>query len=100
MKHVKACFSGSEDRESSFHHSGSPVRLVQDLLCAGKILQRHFILPGDDVKQMQAILSAMENQESSFHYYGRPVSLVQACLCRGKIWSGRFIHREGAVKHV
>ena len=37
MKHVKACFSGSEDRESSFHHSGSPVRLVQDLLCAGKI---------------------------------------------------------------
>ena len=36
----------------------------------------------------------------SFHYYGSPVRLVQACLCGGKTWSRRFIHREGAVKHV
>ena len=37
MKHVKAGLSGSEDRESSFRPSGSPVRMVQDLLCSGKI---------------------------------------------------------------
>ena len=36
MKHVLACFSAREDRESSFHHCGSPVRLVQDRLRAGK----------------------------------------------------------------
>ena len=26
--------------------------------------------------------------------------LEQACLCGRKTWSRRFIHREGAVKHV
>ena len=26
--------------------------------------------------------------------------LVQASLCGGKTWSRRFIHRQGAVKHV
>ena len=36
MKLVKACFSDSEDQESSFHRSGGPVRLVQAYLCAGK----------------------------------------------------------------
>ena len=36
MKHVQACLSAREDRESSFHLCGSPVRLVQACLCAGK----------------------------------------------------------------
>ena len=36
MKHVQACLSGREDRESSFHYCGSPVRCVQAYLCAGK----------------------------------------------------------------
>ena len=36
MKLVKACFSDSEDQESSFHRCGGPVRLVQGCLCAGK----------------------------------------------------------------
>ena len=36
MKLVKACFSDSEDQESSFHSCGGPVRLVQACLCAGK----------------------------------------------------------------
>ena len=35
-KLVKACFSDSKDQESSFHHCGGPVRLVQACLCAGK----------------------------------------------------------------
>ena len=35
MKHVLACFSARKDRESSFHHCGSPVRLVQPCLNAG-----------------------------------------------------------------
>ena len=33
---LKACLSGREDPESSFHHCGGPVRLVQTSLCAGK----------------------------------------------------------------
>ena len=35
MKHVQAGFSAREDRESSFHRCGGPVRLVQAGLCAG-----------------------------------------------------------------
>ena len=37
MKHEQACLSGREDRESSFHRCGGPVRLVQACLCGGKI---------------------------------------------------------------
>ena len=36
MKLMKACFSDSQDQESSFHHRDGPVRLVQASLCAGK----------------------------------------------------------------
>ena len=36
MKHVQACLSASEDRQSSFHRCGGPVRLVQACLYAGK----------------------------------------------------------------
>ena len=32
MKHVQACLSGIEDRESSFYRCG---RFVQSCLCAG-----------------------------------------------------------------
>ena len=36
MKHVQACLSAMEDRESSFHLYGGPVRLVQACLCEGR----------------------------------------------------------------
>ena len=36
MKHVEACLSARDDRESSFDHFGSTVRLVEACLCAGK----------------------------------------------------------------
>ena len=29
MKHVQACLSAREDRKSSFHHYGGPVRLCK-----------------------------------------------------------------------
>ena len=34
MKHVQACLSARDDRESSFHHCGYPVRPVLAYLCA------------------------------------------------------------------
>ena len=34
--YVEACLSAIEDRESSFDHFGSTVRLVQARLCVGK----------------------------------------------------------------
>ena len=37
MKHVEACLSAREDRESSFHRCRGPVKLVQAFLCAGNI---------------------------------------------------------------
>ena len=36
MKHMRACLSAREDRESSFDHCGGPVRLVEACLCSGK----------------------------------------------------------------
>ena len=36
MKHVQACLSSREDRESSFLPCWVPVRLVQAWLCAGQ----------------------------------------------------------------
>ena len=36
MKQVQACLSAREDRESSFHHYGGPVRLVKACSCVGK----------------------------------------------------------------
>ena len=36
VKHVAACLSAREDRESSFHHCGSTVKVVQACLCAGR----------------------------------------------------------------
>ena len=39
MKHVQACLSGREDRESSFDRCGSPVRLVQACLCEKDLIK-------------------------------------------------------------
>ena len=36
MKDVKACLSAREDRVSSFHRCGGPVRLMQACLYTGK----------------------------------------------------------------
>ena len=43
MKQVQACLIAREDRESSFHYYGSPVRLMQACLCGGKTWSRRFI---------------------------------------------------------
>ena len=36
MKHVQVGLSARDDRESRFHHCGSPVMLVHACLCARK----------------------------------------------------------------
>ena len=35
MKHVQACLSAKENRESSFHLCGGPVSLVAACFCEG-----------------------------------------------------------------
>ena len=80
VKQVKACLSARKDRESSFHHCGGPVKLVQASLCAENTLQRRFNRREGAVKHVQACLSARKDIESSFHHCGCPVKLVQACL--------------------
>ena len=84
MKHVEDCLSAREDRESSFHHCGGSVRLVQTRLCAGKTWQSRFNLQGGAVKHVEACLSPREDRESSFHHCGSTVKVMQACLCAGK----------------
>ena len=80
MKHVQAYLSASEERESSFHHCGGTVGLVQTCSYAGKSCQSRFNLRGGVVKHMQACLSAREDRESSFHHCGSPLMLVNASL--------------------
>ena len=84
MKHVQACLSAREDRESSFHHCGGSVRLVQTRLCAGKTWQSSFNLQGGAIKHVEACVSIREDRESWFWRCGGPVRLVQACLCAVK----------------
>ena len=51
MKHVQACLSAREERESSLHRCGCTVSLVQACLCDGKT---RFKLRGSAVKHVEA----------------------------------------------
>ena len=90
MWHVEVCLCASTDQESSFHHCGGPVKLVQPCLRAERILQRRFNRRGGAVKHVLACLSASKDEEGSFHYCGSPVMLVQACLWAGSTLQRRF----------
>ena len=81
MKLVQACLRAREFRESSFHHCGRTVSLVQACLCEGKT---RFNLRGSAVKHVEASISPRAYRQSSFHRRGGPVRLVQGCLYAGK----------------
>ena len=80
MKHVQAILSASKDRESNFHHCGSPVKLVQSRLCAENTLQRRLNVRGGAMKHVQVCLGVSADQECSFYHCGGPVNIVQVCL--------------------
>ena len=82
MKHVQVCLRAKEYCESSFHHCGGSVSLMQACLCGGKTRFNH---RGIAVKHVEVSVSARAYRQSSFHRCGGPVRLVQACLCAGKI---------------
>ena len=52
MKYVEVGLSAREDRESSFHRSGGPVRLLHVCLCGGKTRQSSFNLRGGAVTHL------------------------------------------------
>ena len=81
MKQVQACLRAREFRESSFHHCGGTVSLVQACLCQGKT---RFNLGRSAVKHVEASVSPRAYRQSSFHRRGGPVRLVQGCLYVGK----------------
>ena len=56
MKHVQACLSAMDDRESSVHHSLDPVRLVQG--CYVRKLPDKAVL-GGAVKQVGLLDNAI-----------------------------------------
>ena len=78
---MQACLRDRKDLESSFDHSGGPVKLVQACLFAWKLSRRGFNLPRSPLKLVQVYLSVRKDLERSFHHCGAPVMLVQACLC-------------------
>ena len=73
MKHVQACLRAREYRESSFHHCGGTVSLVQACLCEGKTRFNH---RGSAVKHVEASVSARAYGQSSFHRCGGPYEPV------------------------
>ena len=81
MKLVQACF---EDLESSFHHCGSLMKLVQNCLSAREDLESSFYHCGGSV---QACL--IEYQGRS-----RKQFLLRSCEARG----GLFKCRDGQMK--
>ena len=99
MKHVQTCLSARSDRESSFHHYGGPVSIVQASLCAANTLQRRLDRRAGVLKHVQVCLCPNTHRESNFHHCGGPVKLVQASLCAENTLQLRFSRRGGAVKH-
>ena len=100
MKLVQACLSASKDRESSFHHCGGPVKLVQASLCVEKTLQRRLNRRGVAVKDVQGCLSLSKDLESSSHHCGGPVKHVQACLCARNTLQSSFNCQGGTCRPV
>ena len=66
MKHVLICLTARNDRESSFYHSGGPVKLVQACLCARKVSQSGFHLPRGFVNLVQVYLNVRKDLERIF----------------------------------
>ena len=66
MKHVLICLTTSNDRESSFYHSGGPVKLVQACLRARKVSLSGFNLPRGFVKLLQVYLNVRKDLERIF----------------------------------
>ena len=64
-KHVQACLRARNDRESSLHHCGGPVNLVQAGLCAGNTLQCCFIRRASVFKHVEICLCANNARENS-----------------------------------
>ena len=52
--------------ENAVFTTGTPVRLVQACLCAGKTGQRSFNLRGSTMKHLHACLSAREVEKAVF----------------------------------
>ena len=84
MKHVQACLNARDDRESSFHHCGRPVRWFKPVYARKRPENAFFNLREGTVKHVKAGLTAREDRECSFHRCRGPVRLVHACLCAGR----------------
>ena len=63
---MPACLTGRKDRESTFHHGGSPVKLVQDSFSERNDLQIIFLHCGGTVKLVQAGLSGRKDRTKHF----------------------------------
>ena len=97
MKHVLACLSAREDRESSFHHRGSPVRLVQDRLCAGKTWENLFTWC---CEARVGLFKCQGRQRKQFSLLWKSCAARASLLMCGKDLITPFYPRGGAVKYV
>ena len=52
---MKPCLCAGKDRQSSFRHCGSPVKLVYACLCAGKDRESSFHLCAGAVKHYRPV---------------------------------------------
>ena len=69
--------SSRKDVESSFHHCGGPVKLVQACLCVGSTIQRRFQRRRRAVNHVHACGSADKDGETVF-----TTEQVLCCWCK------------------
>ena len=81
-------------RESSFHHCGGSVKLLEAWLCSRRHLESSFHYRGGSVKLVQACLYARKARERCLHHCGGPVKHVEACLSAGDIEKAVFTIAE------
>ena len=63
-------------RESSFHHCGGALKLVQSCLCGRKDQERRLHHYEGAVKLVEAYLSDRMDRDSSFHHSTKHLSLI------------------------
>ena len=112
VKQEQACSNSSKDGESSFHHCGGPVKLVQACLwydtavlstvkvlwsSCNPVYVREWpdtVSTAEEVlwNKCRLVLSAHKDRESSLHHCGSSLKIEHACLSAWKHLESNFHH--------
>ena len=93
MKHVQACLSAREDRESCFHDCKVPVSLVQAYSCAKRV--HNAVLTSEEV--LGSTFKCQRRSRKQFSQLWRPCEVGASLFMRGKYMIPPFSITEGVL---